>query len=496
MTNVQRRKVIQAASLAGVSIFGGHSVAHATDYEQRTYFDRRFEVIVVGSGFAGLAAALSAAEKGAKVLVVEKMNFIGGNSIMSGGMMAIPGHPLQKEQKIDDSPRILMQDMLRVGQKLNHPDLVRDLVDRAYATWQWTESLGVQWGTKLSGKGGHSRARCLIPVGGGEAIIKALLQKCKEFKVRIRTKSPVEQLLYHRSEGVYGVQVRFGEETKRIRSTKGVILAYGGFGADTVYRAQCNPTMRPDLPTTNQPGATSEMWRETARIGARQIQNDWIQCLPNCSPKEEGIGFASSFASVAAGQYGIWVHSKTGHRFVNEFGDRFVTTNGILSVLEDGAQALALADRQGVRVLRSTQPGVLQKCMETGALLRYETLDRVAIAYGIPKKELQKTVARWNRAIRKGKDGQWGRKFAKNLQPLTKGPFYVSRMTPKVHHCMGGLLTNPQGEVLSVINDDPIYGLFAAGECTGGIHGAVRIGACAVLDCLANGRKVGQAIML
>ena len=124
------------------------------------------DVIVIGSGFAGLAAAISAAENGAKVVVLEKMQVAGGNSSRSGGMMAIPGSSVQKEQGIEDSPAKLAADMKRIGLGLGDPEHIKVVTEHAAPTFEWTKKQGVVWRTDLTGKGGHSARRCLITEEG------------------------------------------------------------------------------------------------------------------------------------------------------------------------------------------------------------------------------------------------------------------------------------------------------------------------------------------
>ena len=107
-------------------------------------------------------------------------------------------------------------------------------------------------------------------------------------------------------------------------------------------------------------------------------------------------------------------------------------------------------------------------------------------------KALKATFAQYNADLAKKTDPKFGRRFDRAAKPIGSGPYYVSRMSPKVHHTMGGVATAVTTAVLDVSTDAPIPGLFAAGEFTGGIHGAVRIGACAVMDCLVNGREAGR----
>lgn len=505
--------VIGAVGTVGSSLTAGAASAADLDAKgsARPTFDRTVDVLVIGSGFAGAAAALAAAEAGAEVEIVEKMAFAGGNSALSGGMMAVPGSSVQKKQGIEDSPEKLVEDMQRIGMGLGDPELVRALCNEAADTFEWTRRHGVLWNETLTGKGGHSAKRCMVTKEGtGQGILKPFYAELAQKGVRVRTKTFVSRILREDpdptdpySGAVTGVELRegyvFGKpdsgELVRVGVRRGIVLAYGGFAADKAYRRRLDPKLSDDLKTTNQPGATSEMWREASRIGAQIIQADWIQCLPTCSPKEEGMGLATHFADIAGALYGCWVNSLTGARFASEFADRKVLTDAIIGVMGKGGLALAVADANGVAEMEKVRPGLLRKVIEAGVVTEHASPEALAKAYGMDPAAFEAGIRDYNALVRAGKDTAFGRpleKAAKELA-LDRGPWYASVMSPKIHHCMGGVTVDAATEVLDVVTDRPIPGLYAAGECTGGIHGAVRIGACAVMDCLVNGRKAGAA---
>lgn len=521
---MQRRELLRNGTLGvigavgtvgavGTSLTGGTAAAASLDAKASAspMFDRTVDVLVIGSGFAGAAAALAAAEAGAEVEIVEKMAFAGGNSALSGGMMAVPGSSVQKKQGIEDSPEKLAADMLRIGQGLGDIELVLALCNDAADTFEWTRRHGVVWNETLTGKGGHSAKRCMVTKEGtGQGILKPFYAELAQKGVRVRTKTFVSRILREDpdptdpySGAVTGVELRegyvFGKpdsgELVRVGVRRGIVLAYGGFAADKAYRRRLDPKLSDDLKTTNQPGATSEMWREASRIGAQIIQADWIQCLPTCSPKEEGMGLATHFADIAGALYGCWVNSLTGARFASEFADRKVLTDAIIGVMAKGGLALAVADANGVAEMEKVRPGLLKKVLEAGVVTEHASPEALAKAYGMDPAAFEAGIRDYNALVRAGKDTAFGRpleKAAKELA-LDRGPWYASVMSPKIHHCMGGVAVSAATEVLDVVTDRPIPGLYAAGECTGGIHGAVRIGACAVMDCLVNGRKAGAA---
>lgn len=502
MTITTTRRNFLGAAAAGVLTGATALTAEAACRDPMpAKFDEMHDVLVVGSGFAGLSAALSAKLAGADVLVVEKMAFIGGNSSLSGGMIAVPNSSVQHDQGITDKPEALEADMMRIGQGLGNPDHIRFLCEDAADTFEWTrKEMGVKWQTNLTGKGGHSALRCMITEEGtGQGIIKPAVERLKTLGVEIRRRTILETIVRDADGRVKGIVVREGYEfgkpdsgkRRTIGARRGVVLAFGGFCADVNYRRRLDPKLGSQYKTTNQPGATSEGWREASRIGANIIQADWIQCLPNCSPVEEGMGIASHFASISGALFGIYVSSLDGKRFVNEFGDRKVLTDSFLTVINKGGKALSIADSDGVAHLEKLRPGALEKMLAAGSVKKFPDADALAKAYGFDGKVLRSEIARYNELLKKGRDEDFGRPFDKEAKPMNEGPYYVSEMEPKIHHAMGGMATKVDTSVEDVMTDRPIPGLFAAGECVGGIHGAVRIGACAVLDCLVNGRKAG-----
>ena len=501
MNNLSRRSLIRGAAVLPATGLGLVSTADASS-SSKPKFDEIYDVVIIGSGFSGLTAALAAREAGASAAVFEKMAFVGGNSSLSGGMFAVPGSSVQKEQGIKDSPEALMADMERIGLGLGDPQHIRFVCEHAAETFEWTRSyIGVDWNPTLTGKGGHSAERCLITrQGTGQGIIVPAVKKLASLGVKPRTGCFMEKILRSPEGRVQGVEIRegyvFGKpaagSVKRIGARRAVVLACGGFGADVKYRQKLDPKLGAQFLTTNQPGATSESWREVSRIGARIIQADWIQCLPSCSPLEKGMGKATHFASISGSLFGFWLSSLTGERFVNEFGDRKVCTDAILTVINKGGHALALSDSDGVAHLEKLRPGLFDQMIAEKTVVKYDDAEALAKAYKMDPEVLKKTIAQYNDDLAKQSDPKFGRRFDRSAKPIGSGPYFVSEMSPKVHHCMGGVATAVDTAVHDVMTDKPIPGLFAAGEFVGGIHGAVRIGACAVMDCLVNGREAGR----
>lgn len=465
-------------------------------------WDETVDVIVVGSGFAGLMAAYMAKKAGANVLVIEKMPTTGGNSVINGGIMGVPGTEMQKKLGIEDSPERMAQDMLTAGLHMNHPDKVKALTESAYDAYRLlVDELHVEFRDDyMPHEGGHSVARSLLTINGsGSEIIRKQLAALEKLGVKPRVRTIMDEIILDEKGAAVGLKVRegyrFGRETsgkpKTIRATKGIVLAYGGFSADPVYRQLFDPKLTPEFQTTNHPGATAEAWRAAARIGAQMIQNDWIQCLPYTSPDEKGFGLAWAWSGHVQA-LGFWIDAATGKRFVNELADRKIRSDAIFVCLAKGHQCLAIGDKKAAESFRFKRPGMLERQLEAKVVFEYATLEDLAKAHGVPLDELKKTVEEVNRSIETGKD-PWRPVVDPKMKPHTEGPWYVSRLSPKVHHTMGGLYTTPRAEVVNV-DGKVIPGLYAAGEATGGVHGAVRLGSNATTDCIVNGRIAGMEV--
>lgn len=367
MTDLSRRHLIQGAVAAGAAL-AGSTVAVASPKQK---WDEVVDVIVIGSGFAGLAAAIEAKKAGANVVVLEKMATFGGNSIINGGILTATGCPQQKLHKIEDSVELLEKDILTAGNYMNYSSKVRYLAEHALSNYEWTvKELGVQYLPDAIGQeGGHSVPRYVTTTNGsGSGIVTKELDKCKELGIPLRNRVFVEHII-RGDNGVEGVQVREGYrfpkadsgKVKTIRATKGVVLCYGGFSADVKFRMFQDPKLNETLDTTNQPGATSEMWRETSAIGALQVQNDWIQCGPWGCPREKGMGIGWQFNQTAAAEYGLWVNAE-GKRFVNELANRKVRADAIMVEQANGKKCFAICNEPNVQPLRSSARASLKKC--------------------------------------------------------------------------------------------------------------------------------------
>ncbi|SEP63080.1 flavocytochrome c [Thalassovita taeanensis] len=494
-----RREMLGTGALAGVSVALAGAVEAAPRAGIPDSWDEEVDVVVVGTGFAGLAAAIEAAKAGASVALLEKMRTPGGNSIISGGVIAAAGSPMQAEEGIEDSVDSLYDDMMKAGLHLNHPKLARIVAEKSVETVQWTiDELGVEY-RGLTHMGGHAVPRSYsLSAGSGSGIIVPQLNKLKEMGVEPRTRTLLKHLIRDAEGRVVGVQIheKFKHpnmdsgKPKTIRARKAVVMATGGFGSDPDFRMLQDPRLGGDLDTTNHPGATSEALREAMNIGCVLIQPSWIQLGPWTSPDERGFGYAPHFVQGVSASFGLWIDTLTGKRFVNELADRKTRADAILAA---GNKCIAMSDAEGYAKGSAGRPtDTLDKMKANGVLMEYATLEDMAAAHDIPLEALQATIDTFNQSVDAGVDSDMKRYFPNNVGKIGTAPYYVVRLSPKIHHCMGGCGINEKAQALDVVTGDPIPGLYVAGEASGGVHGASRLGSCAYADCLTFGRIAGQ----
>ena len=497
-----RRQILTAGTatvLGGMALGVSGTSAVSQASEMPAAWDEEVDVVVVGTGFAGLAAAHEAAKAGASVALLEKMRTPGGNSIISGGVIAAAGSPLQAEEGIKDSVDSLYDDMLKAGLNLNHPELARTLAEKSVETVQWTiDELGVEY-SGLAHMGGHAVKRSYnLAAGSGSGIIGPQLAKLKQMGVEPRTRTLLKHLVRDGDGRVKGVIVHsgfthpdLGSGTPiSIKARKAVVLATGGFGADPSFRAIQDPRLGGDLDTTNQPGATAEAMREALSIGCILVQPSWIQLGPWTSPDERGFGTAPHFVQGITALYGLWIDTQTGKRFVNENADRKTRADAILAV---GNKTIAVADAEAYARGGTGGPDDrLERMKEAGVIMEYATLEEMAEAHDIPLEPMLETIGAFNRSVDTGVDEEFARNTPPDVAKIGTAPFYVVRLSPKVHHTMGGCAINADAQALDVTTNEPIPGLYVAGEAAGGVHGASRLGSCAYTDCLVFGRIAGQ----
>lgn len=445
------------------------------------------DIVIIGAGGAGLAAAIEAKAAGADVIVLEKMPLAGGNTLISGAEYAASNNWLQEKEGIKDSVEQHIEDTLKGGDNINNPELVRVVAENALEGAIWLrDEVGVVWEDELMQFGGHTAKRSLVPLGAsGREIINKQLKKAKDMNIPILLNTKATALITDTNGKVIGVEAEGEDKNYTFNTNKAVIIASGGFGSNVEMRVKYNPDIDDAILSTNTPGSTGDGIVMAENVGADLVGMEHIQTYPICDPLTGTLLYFDD-----ARLYGHTVIvNKEGKRFVEELGRRDVMSMGIKA--QTGSVCYELLDQNGFDAskLQENHGPELDYLFKNNLLVKADTLEEAAAFFEIDAKELKATVDKYNSYVKDGKDPE----FNKRMLPSTvdTAPFYILKAAPAVHHTMGGIKINTNAQV---INKDGkvIEGLYAAGEVTGGIHGTNRLGSNALADIIVFGRVAGQ----
>lgn len=440
------------------------------------------DVAIVGGGGAGFAAAITAKEAGANVVLLEKMPAVGGNTLISGGEYAAPGNELQKKENLEDSPEIFAKDIEKAGGDKN---LIKVLADNSLDGSNWLrDDIKVKWLDQLMFFGGHSVKRSLIPDGhSGNELIKKYLAKCEELGIEVITEADVKELISEEGK-VVGLKAETPEENLRVNA-KSVVLATGGFGANDEMTYEYDHEIDDKILSTNAPGATGDGIVMAEKLGANTVDMDKIQLYPVCDVETGKLLYVGDTRLVG----GALLVNKEGKRFVEELDTR----RAISLAIKDQTDSVAylIWDEKSSEETGTiySHPEEAESLYDRGLLVKADTIDELADHFGVDKSALKDTVENFNKNSKEDKDPEF------NLRMLgwtiEEGPFYMLKTLPAVHHTMGGLEINTDAQVITK-EGKAIEGLYAAGEVTGGIHGENRLGSVAMADITVFGRIAGE----
>lgn len=440
-----------------------------------TLENKMADIVVIGAGGAGLTAAIEAADRGANVIVVEKMPMVGGNTKYATGGLNAAGTTSQADLGIEDSIDIFYEDTMVGGGNINNPELVRVLAENGAGTVEWLKGIGADL-SDVGRMAGASVNRSHRPTGGapvGNHIVDVLYAKAQEMEIEILLESEVIALLGD-ATGVTGVTVQTNSGNFQI-DAKAVIIATGGFGANNDLVASYDPALK-GYGTTNHPGATGDVIAFGAAFDLAYVDMKEVQTHPTVMPSNNYM-----ITEAVRGNGAILVN-REGLRFVNELETRAVVSDAQLA--QTGASGFLLFD-QSVRESLSAIEGYYNK----GFLVEGETVEALAANLGVDPTALVQTIETYNGYVTGGVDEAFGREDMPRA--LSVGPYYAVEVAPAIHHTMGGLVITTQAEVVNN-SGDVIKGLYAAGEVTGGVHGNNRLGGNALADITTFGRIAGE----
>ena len=435
------------------------------------------DIVIIGAGATGLTAAITAHDKGAKVILIEKMPITGGNSQLAAGGMNAAETRFQKEKGIKDSVELMYEDTMKGGKNINDPELARILAKNSAASVEWLTSIGADL-SDVGRMGGASVNRTHRPSGGaavGAHITQVLRKNAEDRKIEIRVNSRVVKVLEDSKGRTTGVLVE-GKHSNLYRiNAKAVIITAGGFSANPERVAYYQPNFK-GMTSSNQPGATGDGMDLGAGAGGYLIDMKEIQIHPTVA-----AGSRILITEAVRGNGAILVN-REGKRFVNELTTRDAASAAILA--QAGKSAYLVFDESIRKSLKQIEGYFHLKLVVAG-----DSVADLAAKLKVPATELEATINAYNKAFDEKNDAAFKRP---DMPRALRTPgFYAIEIMPGVHYTMGGLKINADGQVMAK-DGKPIPGLFAAGEGTGGVHGANRLGGNSISQTITFGRIAGE----
>ncbi len=435
------------------------------------------EIVIVGAGGAGMAAAIMAKQAGKDFVILEKMPYVGGNTTKAtGGMNAAETH-YQKEQGIEDSVELFFSDTMKGGHDMNDPDLVRTMAEKSAGAIEWLDTIGADL-PKISFSGGASVNRIHAPADGsavGNYLVDKFSEKLKEMGVDVMLNTKATELIVEDGR-ICGVKAE-GKDANYTIKAKAVILATGGFGANEDMYTQYRPDLKGTV-TTNAPGATGDGIVMAQAVGAALVDIEQIQLHPTVEQT------TSMLITESVRGDGAILVNQSGHRFTNELLTRDAVSAAELA--QEGQYAYIIFDQH----LRDNL-GAIEKYVKNGLTVQGDTIEELARKLDIYPYFLTMTLNEWNEAVAAQNDAAFGRTTGME-NDLSTPPYYAIQIAPGIHHTMGGVKINTSAEVIDT-DGNAIPGLFAAGEVTGGVHGGNRLGGNAVADIVIFGRIAAES---
>ena len=447
-----------------------------------------YDVVVVGTGGAGFTAAISAANKGKSVLLMEKLGIYGGSTSLSGGEMAVPGNWIQVQEGIEDSPELMTEDMLVGGDNIGDPDLVATICNNVYDAAQWlTFEGGVAWEHNQLFFGGHSVKRSIIPKGHkGNAMTTKLTERAQGIANLTLVDNTKANELVVTDGAVTGIKAENTVTGDAYEfACKAVVLASGGFGSNVEMREQANPDFGAQFNSTDSVGAQGDGLTMASAIGAELIDMDLIQTYPIC---DVDTGALIYLDDMRLDERTI-MFNKEGERFVEELDRRDVLSNAILAQTDERAYEIwdqAAADETGVVDIHHDE---YENLTSRGLCVTADTIEGACEPFGIDAEALKATIERWNGFVDAGADEDFN--YRGEMRKIETPPYYIVVYKPAVHYTMGGLHINTDAQVLDTAGN-PIPGLYAAGEVAGHKMGTNRLGSTSMSDIYTFGRIAGN----
>ncbi len=493
------------------------------------------DVVIIGGGGSGLSAAVSALRNDASVIILEKMPTLGGSTIMAGGqynavdkarqekntmrpelVKVIESYTTQKavnkthqrlmdelaaqikEYKetgstyVFDSPQLHALQSFKGGDQKGNLELIETLTLGAEESIGWLEELGVEFQDHVGTVTGalwqrtHQFVKPLV-TGPIDAYVEFIEKSGDQAEIMLETRA--YEIIMKDGRAV-GVKARQNNHEVAVTANKGVIIATGGFARNQELISKYNVHWDnlSNLNSTNSVSATGDGILMAEAVNANLVGMEYIQLLPVGNPTTGGM--SGNISINAANQ--LFVNNK-GERFVAEDARRDTLTKGLLAQPDQAMWILHDAHEYTSEDVKNDFNEPIGQLVENGLAVKGETIEELAKNMGVDPAALVKTVDTYNMAVQGKIADPVGKKLMQDT--FDKPPFYAAIRVPTIHHTMGGIEINKNAQVIDK-NGKVIKGLYAAGEVTGGTHGANRLGGNAIPDTVVFGRIAGKSAAL
>lgn len=438
-----------------------------------------YDLIVIGSGSAGMTAAIEAAERGLSVAIFEKMPSLGGNTMRASTGMNAAHSSVQFDHHIVDNTQSFYDDTMRGGHFQNDPELLAYFTEHANQAIAWLNQHGIIL-NDLTFTGGMSERRAhrpstKAPVGAYLAI--GLQKIVQHLNIPIFPEIEVTELLMH-DQQIAGVKINNQTIGTKDVLANTVLIASGGYAKNQAYLQKYAPDLV-DYKTTNHDGATGDGMKLATAVGAALVDMNKIQVHPTV---QQDFDHVYLIGEGLRGEGAILIN-QAGQRFVNELATRSDVVAAI-NTLADGSAYLI-----GDQGIWNAFPA-LNFYNHVGLVQTAPTIVELTNTINVPAASLEQTVNTWNNAQRNAQDAEFGRTTGME-RGIEQAPYFAIHIAPAIHYTMGGIKINAKAEVINE-QGAPIKGLYAAGEVTGGLHGDNRIGGNSIAETVVFGRQAGQ----
>ena len=456
------------------------------------------DVIVVGGGGAGMAAATRLAQLGKSVILVEKSGFLGGAISVSGGNQVVMGSQLQIDNGVaDDSVESMVADFEANGANKNNKEILTLFAENVGATTDWlVASCGITFEEGLHQLGEYSHNRELAYTGGGAGFAEAMRKAVEEAGVQVLLNTKAESLIADNGT-VTGVKAASSDADYTLTAGD-VVLATGGYGAN---KDMLTDEMKSAL-YYGPASSTGEGIQMAQAVGAQTANMEYGKRYPNGIEVSEGMAKSTIAGNIVGWTMSAILVNKDGNRVVNEKASNRTILEEELK--QEGGELYLLLDAETFEAWKAklAPAGIsdadIEKYLEangttTPVFAHGETLEEAAAAAGINADNLKATVEKYNGFVAKGSDDDFGRAATYLTKTIGEGPYYIVEQKPRFATTMGGLVINTSMQVLNEAGE-PISGLYAAGENCGQVMGDDSPSGANNAWALTSGKLAAEAI--